>query len=229
MENKESVLSLLRVCTQRDKDNKYVLNSKDKKIMPNEQALQEIISHELDATTGRGVFYSFTTDLELARRYKLRNPENTEICCIDIDLANLPAGVKSIFPIYSRDYLMCLMCSTPEVLLEGKVQNPATGREHSFLGILNTSQRTVSGWANSMKEIVIQTDNLQLQVLDESSYIPQDEETVDRIVRKYLFPKVSPESVKRFRDIIASEFYKAGCKRRYLLDRVNGEEWAKVA
>lgn len=229
MENKESVLSILRACTQRDKDNEYVINSKNKEIMSNKQALQEMVSHELNSRTGRGIFYSFTTDLELAKGYKLRNPENTEICCVDIDLANLPAGVKSIFPIYSRDYLMSLICSTPEVLLNRKIENPATGRAHSFLGILNTSQRTVSGWANSMHEILIQADNLQLHVLDENSFVPQDEETVDRIVRKYLFPQVSPDSVKRFRDIIASEFYKAGCTRRYLLDRVNSEEWAKVA
>ena len=229
MENKESVLSLLRVCTQRDKDNEYVINSKNKEIMSNEQALQEMVSHELNARTGRGVFYSFTTDLELAKAYKRRNPENTEICSVDIDLANLPATVKSIFPIDSRDYLMSLICATPEVLQKEKVQNPETGRDHSFLGILNTSQRTVSGWANSMKEIVLQADNLQLHVLDENSFVPQDEATVDRIVRKYLFPQVSFDNVKKFRDIIESEFNKAGCKRRYRLDRVNGDEWAKVA
>ncbi len=226
---KESVLSLIRVCTQRDKDRGYVLESANKEKLSGKQALQEMISHELNASTGRGVFYSFTFDIKLAKEYKLRNPDNTEICYIQIDLANLSTEIRGIYPIYSRDYMMSLICSTPEVLHEKKIQNPATGRYHSILGILNSSQRTVSGWANSMREIVVQCDHLKLEVVDENSFVQQDEAVVNRIISRFLFPKVSEKNVKKLREIIECEYKSSGCKRRYLLDRVNGNEWIKDA
>ena len=194
------------------------------------EALQEIISHELNASTRRGVFYSFTFDIKLAKEYKLRHPNSTEICYIQIDLANLSTGIRGIYPIYSRDYMMSLICSTPEVLHEKKIQNPATGRYHSILGILNSSQRTVSGWANRMREIVIQCDHLKLEVLNENSFVQQqDEAVVNRLIRRFLFPKVSEKNVKELREIIGCEYKSSGCKRRYLLDRVNGNEWIKDA
>ena len=86
--NTDSMITLYRVCTQRDKENSYVLNSSNHYALTNEQALQEIVSHELNARTGRGVFYSFTYDLELARGYKVRNPKNTEIRIIENNIEN---------------------------------------------------------------------------------------------------------------------------------------------
>ncbi len=229
MNNRESVITLIRVCTERDKKNGYILNSTNKEILSSEQALQEMLSHELNAKTERGIFYSFTYDVELAKRYKLRNPENTELCCVRIDLANLPAGIRSIHPIFSREYIMSLICLSPEILCNGKIQNPATGREHSILGILNSSQRTVCSWAHSMGEIVVQCDNLELEIWNEENCIRQEENVVNRIIRKYLFPQVSEASVKMLRGIMESQFKRAGCICRQLIDRVNDDEWAKLA
>ena len=229
IEKIDSVLTLYRVCTLRDKKRNYILESLQTEELSNEQLLEELVSHELNATTGRGYFYSFTFDLQLAKEYKRRNPENTEIRQIKIDLANLPTQIIGIYPIYSRDYLMSLMASTEEVIKKGFVLNPATGRQHSLLGILNTSQRTVSGWAYSMREIVIQCNGLQLEEIVEDKLDAQDEERVNSMIREYLFPKVNKDDINTFSNLIKATYVSTGCKQRYLIDRIETGKWVKVA
>ena len=229
MKNKESILTLYRVCSERDHNNGYILNSFSKEKLSGTKALQEMISHELNASTARNILYSFTFDLSLAKAYKLRNPENAEICRLDVNLADMSKSIINIYPVFSRDYLMSLMACIPELLKKGSVINPATLREHSILGILNTSQRSISGWAYGMKEIMLQCDNLKLEVFDEKEYEQQNEETVNRLIREHLFPKVTIEGIKQLRDIISSEYERCKCKRRYILDRITDVHWAKLA
>lgn len=222
-------IRLYRSCTVRDKKNNYCLSSKSIDPLTNRQALEEIVSHELNASTGRGVFYSFSPDLTLVRAYHTRNPENIQICYVDVDLSNVQSSIKSLYPIYLRDYLMCLIANSSEVLSSGMALDPATKRAHSILGILNTSQRTVSGWAFSMREIVLQCDHLQLQLYKGCDNIAQDEMKVDAALKSYCIKIPDTDNINRFRHIIETSFKTANLKRKYILERVNGSEWYETA
>jgi len=65
IEKIDSVLTLYRVCTLRDKKRNYVLESLQTGELSNEQLLQELVSHELNATTGDMYPESWTHIYEL--------------------------------------------------------------------------------------------------------------------------------------------------------------------
>jgi ferredoxin len=138
-------IRLYRCCTERDMRQAYILSSKNTSPLNNKQALEEIISHVLNSSTGRDVFYSFSTDLNLVEEYYKCNHVGTcsQICYVDVDLLDVKSSIVSIYPIYIRDYIMNLIARTPEIINSSLVINPATARAHSILGILNTSQRSV--------------------------------------------------------------------------------------
>lgn len=159
------MIRLYRACTQLDKNNDFILHSKIIDKLEQYETLQEIISHELNSKTARGVYYSFTTNIEKAEYYLNQNG-SIEIRYIDFDPENLPKTIISMHPIGDRAYLIGLIASCNLAMSNKMVINPANKNEHSLIGILNYSQRTVASWASSMDEVVLQVHGLQLKKLE---------------------------------------------------------------
>ena len=225
------MIRLYRCTTVRDKQKEgYIISSKVQRRLTNLEAFGEIISHELNAGTGRGVFYSFSPDVKLVKAYKERNPENKEICYLDIDLDRLPTSIIGIYPVYLRDYLLCLAANTQEVLELGGVVNPETKRLHTLLGLTNVCQRNVAGWASSMKEIMIQTKTLKLNVWDEA--IDENKpkcDNLDELFMKHCIARPDSESITALRDYMRNSFNGKKLKRQYLKDRIETDEWFKYS
>ena len=222
-----NIVRLYRNCTIRDKQNNYLLSSINKNSLTNDEVLAEYVSHELDATTARGVFYSFSTDLQLVKDYKLRNPENADICYIDVDLDAVDKSILGLYPVYLRDYLLCLIANTPIVLNNNAVRNPVTQRKHSLLGIVNVSQRTASSWAYAMREVLVQCDNLRLNLFQDEVVEKTDETEIEKKLLQYSLREPNSENVERLRKIIKESYERIDLKRTYILDRVLSDEWLK--
>lgn len=221
-----NIIRLYRNCSSRDQATSYILTSRDITQKGIDDSLREIISHELSALTGRGVYYSISTKLNLTENYAERNPQNNEIRYVDIDLDNIFLSILAIHPIYNRDYFMNMICCSNEILENGYVLNPATNRKHSLLGIINYSQRTVSGWANSMGEVMLQCNGLELKELSTiDSHISS--ERTEELLKDYFLKELEQRNVERFRRIIKESYEKANLRRRILVDRVNTNKWYK--
>lgn len=220
------MIRLYRCITSRDKENGYRLTSKTLEVLTNTRAMEEIVSHELNATTGRGIYYSFSPCFELVKAYSERNPDNAGICYIDINPTSLDPAIKRLDPVYLRDYLLCLIASSPEILNSGELENPSTMRVHSIAGLLNVSQRSVAAWAYSMREVMLQCDNLKLNpcILDEEK-ISQDAEEIDKILMTHFAPLPDEKSIAKLREILVNSFHQAGLKRNWLLERVHSDSW----
>lgn len=222
----KQIIRLYRSITARDCDNDYCLTSMYTEPMTKDRAIEEIVSHVLNASTRRGILYSFSTDLHCVKEYSRRHSENSQICYIDIDFEIIHPTIVGIYPVYLRDYLMNFIADCPKCLESGMVINPATMRSHSILGIINVSQRTVSGWAHSMREVILQCNQLKLNILTEKEELfRQDESTVEAILRKNFLENLDQDTIERFRHFIHDSFDTAKLKRTYILDRVNGAAW----
>lgn len=212
-----NIIRLYRNCSSRDITQKCI-----------DDSLREIISHELNSLTGRGVYYSFSTKLNLVEDYAMRNPQNNEIRYVDIDLDNTSLSVLAIHPIYDRDYFMNMICCSNEILEKGYVINPATNRKHSLLGLINYSQRTVSGWANSINEVMIQCNGLKLNELSTIDYNISSERT-EELLRDHFLKELDQRNVDQFRKIIKESYEKSNLSRRILLDKVTTtNNWYKI-
>lgn len=221
------IVRLYRNCSSRDQFANYILTSRDITQKGIDDSLKEIVSHELNALTRRGVFYSFSTKLNLVENYAERNPQNNEIRYVDIDLDNVDLPILAIHPVYDRDYFMNMICCSNEVLEKGYILNPATIRKHSLLGIINYSQRTVSAWANSMCEVMLQCNGLKLKKLvTMDSHISS--ERTEELLKDYFMKELDQRNVEQFRRIIKESYEKSNLKRRILVDRVFTNKWYKM-
>lgn len=224
----ESVLRLFRCCTKRDIENNYTLKSSVIWKLSNKEQLEELISHELRVTS-RNVFYSFSSDIQKVRNYKKKYQpdEESDLCYVDVKLEHIPDSIVTLIPVCSRDYMMNAFCSSDEILKSGSIVNPSDDSEHSLLGIINVSQRTVCSWAYSMREFCLQANGLKLNLLKEGDDIIQSDEQVEALIRKYLLKSLPENNIMRFREIIQNDFKKYKLKKTYILDRVMTDLWYK--
>mgnify|MGYP003586855028 CR=1 FL=1 len=221
------VIRLYRCCTERERDNGFKLTSKMSKDLGS-QVIEEIISHELDSTTEREVFYSFSTRFSSVEYWRLNKIQNGKIMYLDIDLDNMPVSVLSLHPIYIRGYLMSLIAVNEQILNDGYVTNPATGREHTVLGVLNYSQRSIAGWAYSMRECVLQCKDQKLSDLSEIDNDITAEQTEELLLEKYM-RTLKIQSVDSLRNLLQKQYTQANVTRRSLLNLANGTGWYKAA
>ena len=218
------IIRLYRSCTERDERNNYCLTSKRSDPLTNNETLGEIISHVLKSSRQRGVFFSFSPDIERVKKYHNRKQRKTKIAYIDLDLSNMPSGIKCLHPIFLREYLMCLIANSPEILKSETIVDPATHCRHTIVGVLNYSQRTVAGWAYCMREVVIQCDHLQLNIYDEKEDFSQDK-NVDDALKNYCIRKPDLKNIKKLRQIIEKTFSCTKLKRKCILDKANSSDW----
>ena len=226
-------IRLYRCCTERDINNGCCLTSTYTSKLDNKRALEELVSHILDSGTGRGVCYSFTTDIDKAYSYQKKYPEKAlEICYVDIAPDDLPKEIKGVFPVYLREYVMCLIADAPDIIQSQYIRNPKTGRTHTILGVLNVSQNTVCGWASSMSEVILQCERLQLKRLGDGeagdSGILRGEEEIDKALMGFC-TKPSDNGVRALRRIINAFFKAGGLSRRQILKMVNSDKWFRYA
>ncbi len=221
----QTILRLYRCCTKRDYENGYVLSSNELTRLDVNDTLQELVSHILHASQ-RNIYYSFTPSLSLAKEYKKRNPQNVDICYVDLDLKNLPDTVIGIFPVFSRRFWLNLIASSDDALANNYIENPENSTKHSLLGIVNCSQRTVSSWAFSMREFTLQANNLKLTVLkNEDETVTINDETLEEIVSDYFLKKLDMRSVAALRTIFHSKFEACKLQRKYVIDLIDTEKW----
>ena len=224
-----SVLRLYRCCTKRDRENKCILNSSVTGKLSSRELLEELVSHELRVTS-RNVLYTFSSDIQKVSSYKekYQPDENDDMYYVDVDLENIPGSVVALLPVYSRDYMMNLFCTADEILKTGHIVNPSDNSEHSLLGIINISQRTVCSWAYSMREFCIQADGLKLNPLNEGDDIVQSDEYVEDLICRYLLKPLPENNIRSFREIIQRDFERYKLKKTYILDRVMTDLWYKT-
>ena len=221
----QTILRLYRCCTKRDYENGYVLSSNELTRLDVNDTLQELVSHILHASQ-RNIYYSFTPSLSLAKEYKKRNPQNVDICYVDLDLKNLPDTVIGIFPVFSRRFWLNLIASSDDALANNYIEKPENSTKHSLLGIVNCSQRTVSSWAFSMREFTLQVNNLKLKVLkDEDDVVSVTDETLERIVNDLFIEQIDKDNVSTLRALFHKEFEACKLKRKYVIDLVDSEKW----
>lgn len=122
---------------------------------------------------------------------------------------------------------MNAFCSSDEILKSGSIVNPSDDSEHSLLGIINVSQRTVCSWAYSMREFCLQANGLKLNLLKARDDIIQSDEQVEALIHKYLLKSLPENNIMRFREIIQNDFKKYKLKKSYILDRVMTDLWYK--
>lgn len=217
-------IRLYRACSIRDQMNGFVLVSKKIEALSNLETMEEIVSHELDPKKARGIMYSFSTRLDLVKDYREKYSNTTDIMYVDIDLNNRK-NIVSIHPTFDRDYLMRKIATSKEILDTGYVKNPATGRKHTVVGIINYSQRTVSGWAYAMREVMMQCNGLRLKHLDDKIVDISSEYTEEKL-KKYPLKSIIPQTnIEKLRKIIQNTYENNDLKRKFLLNHVNSDSW----
>ncbi len=218
-------LRLYRCCNNFDRDQGYILSSRVVDKLSNTCSLEELTSHILQPCGKRNVFYSFSPRLSVVREYKRKYCPSGEICFIDIDLEHLPGSIISIHPVFSRLYLMNLISLSSDTLKRNSIRNPQDKSEHTILGVLNVSQRSVSSWAHGLTEICIQADKLNLEVLkDYEAEDPSDKE-LECIVKEHFIKAVDDDNIEQLRSIIQGAFETQALKRKYILELVNKNAW----
>ena len=218
-------LRLYRCCNNFDRDQGYILSSSVVDKLSNTCTLEELTSHILQPGGKRNVFYSFSPRLSVVRQYRSKYSPTGKICFIDINLEHLPGSIISIHPVFSRLYLMNLISLSSDTLKRNSIRNPQDKSEHTILGVLNVSQRSVSSWAHGLTEICIQADKLNLEVLkDYEAEDPSDKE-LERIVKEKFLRSVDENNIKLLRSIIHGAFEATALKKKYILELVDKNEW----
>ena len=123
---------------------------------------------------------------------------------------------------------MSLIAVNEQILNDGYVTNPATGREHTVLGVLNYSQRSIAGWAYSMRECVLQCKDQKLSDLSEIDNDITAEQTEELLLEKYM-RTLKIQSVDSLRNLLQKQYTQANVTRRSLLNLANGTGWYKAA
>lgn len=222
------IIRLYRACSINDIENNYLLNSSINRKLNNSELMPEIISQELNSDAKRRVLYSFTTDLNIAKDICLKE-KRTEIRYIDINLESETKTVLSIHPVFEREYLIRCIANFPDALINKKIKNPVNNYEHTILGLVNYSQRTVAGLAHSWSEVMVQPQVLQLYPLDEIQTEITKTQTENNL-RDYIKSKyVAPEAVKQLREIFIDTFATVKLEKRLILDKILTDEWFRVA
>jgi len=187
----------------------------------------EMISHELCSKTKRGILFSFTTRLDIAKEYA-KHYKKSKICFVDISLAKPAQSVVEIIPVFDRAFWLNRMALDDILLEEKRLVNPATRRNHTVVGLTNYSQRTACGWASSLNEVMLQVDGLELKDLSDMSGDISPEET-EQLLRDCYIREVPYYNIRELRSIIKGTFDKVDLKRKELLNLVNGDSWYKAA
>lgn len=221
------VKGVVRLYRSMDENDSKLLTSKDTDILSIHSMNGEIISHELCSKTKRGILFSFTTRLEIAREYAERY-EKRKICYVDISLHKLAQSVVEIIPVFDRTFWFNRMALDDILLKEKMLVNPATKRCHTVVGLTNYSQRTASGWASSLNEVMLQVNGLELKDLSNMSGYISAEET-EQLLREYYIQEVPASNIMEFRSLVKNTFDIFNLKRKCLLDLVNGDSWYRVA
>lgn len=143
------IIRLYRVPTEFDLMNNCILTSNTTSSIDQENTLAEMLSHEFNSTAKRGIFFSFTTRLNVAHDYAKRQ-KTQNIYYNDIDLNNIALPIVSIHPLFDRDFWCVEIARSNQIMTQGFVVNPSTDRKSSILALINVSQRTAASWSHSM-------------------------------------------------------------------------------
>ena len=224
MVNEKNVVRLYRAMDERDS---RTLISRETDKLSIHSMNREMISHELCSKTKRGVLFSFTTSLGVAKEYG-EHYEKKKICYVDISVDKPARSVIEILPVFDRALWLNRM-ALDDILLEEKILvNPATRRNHTIVGLTNFSQRTACGWAASLKEVMLQVDGLELKELSDMSGNISTEETETILLDCYI-KKVPYSNIRELRLLIEDTFANIDLKRTKLLDLVHGDSWYKAS
>lgn len=223
---RDKIIRLYRVPTKLDIINNCILTSNNTSPLDQENALAEMLSHEFDSKTKRGIFFSFTTRLDTAQGYAIRN-KTQNIYFIDIDLNNIALPIVSIHPLFDRDFWCAEIARSNQIMTQGFVVNPSTGRKSSILGLINASQKTAASWSHSMYEVMIQCDKLALKPIESISNSITYTATEDLLKQHFL--NVSAQNAVRFETIII-DFFKTipNLKRKYILKHITNDTWCNA-
>lgn len=220
------IIRLYRVPTKLDMVNNCILTSSNTSSINQENALAEMLSHEFNSTTKRGVFFSFTTRLNAAQDYAKRN-KTQHIYYIDIDLNNIAPNIISIHPLFDRDFWCVEIARSNQIMAQGFVVNPSTGRKSSILGLINTSQRTAASWSHSMYEVMIQCEKLALKPMESISNTITYAATENLLKQHFL--DVSAQNAVQFKTIIRNSFKALPClRRKYILIHITNDIWCNA-
>lgn len=217
------IIRLYRVPAEFDLMNNYILTSSNTSPIDQENVLAEVLSHEFNSTTKRGVFFSFTTRLDVAQDYAKRKKAQN-IYYIDIDLNNIALPIVSIHPLFDRDFWCVEIARSNQIMTQGFVVNPSTGRESTILGLINVSQRTAASWSHSMYEVMIQCDKLALKPIESISNTITYTNTEKLLKQQFL--DLSIQNAVQFETIIKNSFRNIlTLKRKYILTHITNDAW----
>lgn len=217
------IIRLYRVPTKLDLMKNCILTSNNISPINQENLLAEMLSHEFNSTTKRGVFFSFTTRWDVALDYAKRK-KTQNIYFIDIDLNNIPLPIVSIHPLFNHDFWCVEIARSNQIMTQGFVVNPSTGRKSSLLGLINTSQRTAASWSHSMYEVMIQCDKLALKPIESISNTITYTNTEKLLKQQFL--DLSIQNAVQFETIIKNSFRNIlTLKRKYILTHITNDAW----
>ena len=216
---------VVRLYRAMDENDSPILISKETSKVANHEMLQEIVSHELYAKTQRGLLYSFTTRLDKATDYAKRCGKK-KICFIDISLEKPTEAVIDIIPVFDRDFWLNRIALDNVLLDEGMLVNPATRRGHTIVGLANFCQRSASGWASSLSEVMLQVNGLELKDISDMKDQISPEQT-EQLLYGFYIKEVPGTNIDKLRTLVQETFDRVNLKRKYLLDIVNGDSWYK--
>lgn len=220
------IIRLYRVPTEFDLMNNCILTSNTTSSIDQENTLAEMLSHEFNSTTKRGVFFSFTTRLDVAQDYAKRK-KTQNIYYIDIELNNIALPIVSIHPLFDRDFWCVEIARSNQIMTQGFVVNPSTDRKSSILALINVSQRTAASWSHSMYEVMIQCKELALKPIESISNSITYTATEDLLKQHFL--NVSTQNAVQFETIIRNSFNNLpNLKRKYILTHITNDTWCNA-
>ena len=230
-------MRLYRACTINDRDKAtgdYIISSASTNILGPQQKLEEITAHELNPKTGRKIWFSFSTSISHVKLFQSQNPEHMKICFFDFDLENpgrLASHIVDYFPMYLRDYVLCFIANHEEILRQDNIYTAGTNSTRNLFSFLNPGRRSITSLAYSLREVVVQCQDLKLTPLEEVDLIVDGESPERDMCLEFMRQIKRPceTNIKILRGLIEKEFVRTKVKSPYLRDRVNGEEWYKYA
>ena len=170
-------IRLYRAISKREKQGIFSLDSEDKfDVQDGKLIADEIYSHTLSAYRLRkGIFYSFTDDIEIAYRYLNKDSEKYfAIGYVDVVVTkggfSLPEKMTYLFRICE----VCDWLRLAELKDDGYYKN--LNYKTYPIPIINTlipAQKSAWSWAKTSREYVAVCNGLELQIIDKNYDEPE--------------------------------------------------------
>ena len=214
---------LFRSVTERDIDaeGRVILSSNLSNIQQkfsDQEIIQESVAHIFYSANKRGVIFSFSTDYDIAKKWN-EDHENKGVFFIELDTEKVNNHILQLFPAFRRkDWIYKLSKINSKIKMP--IIDPVSNKSRTALALLQPAQRSATSLAQSMREVQIICENLELKkVKEDTSHYYSLTDNINNVDSFFDSLANTPtiEELKAFKEEINKEIRGTKVKNQYLI------------